>query len=170
MHAASLPGGLSEVMRKYPVASVQTHSAPDLVQRISAAYAQGESSAAAVPVFRREAPQAELFEARLEDAFDDAMKKLGAGPAFCLINPPRGGLSPDARRLLARALPFQGILYLSCDPPALARDLKALAPHWVPEWFQPIDLFPRTSHVECLALLRSSSLSPSHSPVPQAGG
>ena len=48
VHAASLPGGLSEVMRKYPVVSVQTHSAPDLVQRISAAYAQGESSAAAV--------------------------------------------------------------------------------------------------------------------------
>ena len=48
VHAASLPGGLSEVMRKYPVAAVQTHSAPDLVQRISAAYAQGESSAAAV--------------------------------------------------------------------------------------------------------------------------
>ncbi len=48
VHAASLPGGLSEVMRKYPVGAVQNHSAPDLVQRISAAYAQGESSAAAV--------------------------------------------------------------------------------------------------------------------------
>ena len=48
VHAASLPGGLSEVMRKYPVAAVQNHSAPELVQRISTAYAQGESSAAAV--------------------------------------------------------------------------------------------------------------------------
>ena len=129
-----------------------------------------ELSAAAAPAFQREAPQAELLQARFEDAFEDGLGKLGVGPSFCLINPPRGGLSPDARRLLARALPFQGILYLSCDPPALARDLKALAPHWTPEWFQPIDLFPRTSHVECLTLLRSSSLSPSHSPVPQAGG
>jgi len=123
-----------------------------------------ESSAAAAPVFRREAPQAELFEARLEDAFDEALKKLETSPAFCLINPPRGGLSPDARRLLARPLPFEGLLYLSCDPPALARDLQGLAPHWRPEWFQPIDLFPRTAHVECLALLRPSGLSPSDSP------
>ncbi|NDE85912.1 MAG: hypothetical protein EB056_07840, partial [Verrucomicrobia bacterium] len=45
------------------------------------------------------------------------------------------------------------ILYLSCDPPALARDLLALAGFWMTEWFQPVDLFPRTAHVECLAWL-----------------
>jgi tRNA/tmRNA/rRNA uracil-C5-methylase (TrmA/RlmC/RlmD family) len=129
-----------------------------------------ELSAAAAPAFQREAPEAELLQARFEDAFEEGLGKLGEGASFCLINPPRGGLSPDARRLLARALPFQGILYLSCDPPALARDLKSLAPHWTSEWFQPIDLFPRTAHVECLTLLRPSPLSPSHSPVRQAGG
>ena len=48
LHSASLPGGVSEVMRKYKVSEVQTHSAPALSQRISAAYAQSESSAAAV--------------------------------------------------------------------------------------------------------------------------
>jgi len=123
-----------------------------------------ESSAAAVPVFAREAPGAELLQGRFEDQFDDGLAKLGQGRSFCLINPPRGGLSPDARRLLDRTLPFEGILYLSCDPPALARDLRGWANHWKPEWFQPIDLFPRTAHVECLVLLRSSALSPSHSP------
>ena len=123
-----------------------------------------ESSAAAVPVFAREAPGAELLQGRFEDQFDDGLAKLEQGRSFCLINPPRGGLSPDARRLLDRPLPFEGILYLSCDPPALARDLRGWANHWKPEWFQPIDLFPRTAHVECLVLLRSSALSPSHSP------
>ena len=48
VHPASLPGGVSEVMRKYPVRQVESQAAEVLVQRISAAYAQGESSAAAV--------------------------------------------------------------------------------------------------------------------------
>ena len=48
LHSASLPSGVSEVMRKYRVKEVQTHNRADLSQRISAAYAQSESSAAAV--------------------------------------------------------------------------------------------------------------------------
>ncbi len=48
LHSASPPSGISEVMRKYGVSDVQTHNLSDLSQRISAAYAQGESSAAAV--------------------------------------------------------------------------------------------------------------------------
>lgn len=48
LHAASHAGGISEVMRKYPVRQVQAQAADTLVQRISAAYAQGESNAAAV--------------------------------------------------------------------------------------------------------------------------
>ena len=118
-----------------------------------------ESHPAAVGVFRKEVKQAELLEGRFEDEFENALARLGAGPSVCVINPPRGGLSPDARKLLAQPRPFVGILYLSCDPPALARDLKALGDVWKPEWFQPVDLFPRTSHVECLAWL-SSRLSP----------
>jgi 23S rRNA (uracil1939-C5)-methyltransferase len=99
---------------------------------------------------------------------ENALAKLGTTPAVCLINPPRGGLSPDARKLLARPLPFVGILYLSCDPPALARDVAALGQFWKPEWFQPVDLFPRTAHVECLAWL-ASHLSPDGSRPGQAG-
>ena len=118
-----------------------------------------ESHPAAVEVFRREAKGAELLEGRFEDEMEGALARLGAGPAVCLINPPRGGLSPDARKLLAQARPFLGILYLSCDPPALARDVAALDGFWKAEWFQPVDLFPRTAHVECLAWL-ASRLSP----------
>ena len=118
-----------------------------------------ESHPAAVEVFRKDVPSAELLEGRFEDEMENALRRLGPGPAVCLINPPRGGLSPDARKLLAQARPFLGILYLSCDPPALARDILALAEFWKPAWFQPVDLFPRTAHVECLTWL-SSRLSP----------
>ena len=121
-----------------------------------------ESHPAAIEVFRREAKGAELCEGRFEDEMEAALGRLEGQPMVCLINPPRGGLSPDARKLLAQARPFLGILYLSCDPPALARDVAALAPFWKAEWFQPVDLFPRTSHVECLAWL-SSRLSPTGS-------
>ncbi len=48
LHGESGASGLSEVMRKYPVQHIETLAAPVLIQRISAAYAQGESSAAAV--------------------------------------------------------------------------------------------------------------------------
>ena len=126
-----------------------------------------ESHPAAVEVFRREVRGGELWEGRFEDEMENAMAKLGKDPAVCLINPPRGGLSPDARKLLAQPRPFLGILYLSCDPPALARDVAALGEFWKPEWFQPVDLFPRTAHVECLAWL-SSRLSPDGSRPGQA--
>lgn len=116
-----------------------------------------ESGEAAAVVFRKEVPKAELVESRFEDGFEEALGKIGQGPSICLLNPPRGGLSPDARRLVSRALPFRGILYLSCDPPALARDLLAMAGFWKAEWFQPVDLFPRTAHVECLVWLSPES-------------
>jgi len=48
LHSESGASGLSEVMRKYPVQQIETLAAAALIQRISAAYAQGESSAAAV--------------------------------------------------------------------------------------------------------------------------
>jgi 23S rRNA (uracil1939-C5)-methyltransferase len=121
-----------------------------------------ESHPAAVEVFRKEVPEADLLEGRFEDEMEAALGRMGKGPAVCLINPPRGGLSPDARKLLAKARPFLGILYLSCDPPALARDVAALGEFWKPEWFQPVDLFPRTAHVECLGWL-ASRLSPENS-------
>ena len=48
VHPASAPSAVGEVLRKYPHCQLQTHTAATLIQRISAAYAQGESSAAAV--------------------------------------------------------------------------------------------------------------------------
>ena len=157
---SAVPEGVQSVLEGY--AGTGFFSGP--LSRRGIRVVAVESSAASVSAFQREAPQAELLQGRFEDHFEDALLRMGEGPSFCLINPPRGGLSPDARRFFERDLPFQGVLYLSCDPPALARDLRAWAAKWTPEWFQPIDLFPRTSHVECLVLLRSSSLSPSHSP------
>jgi tRNA/tmRNA/rRNA uracil-C5-methylase (TrmA/RlmC/RlmD family) len=157
--ADSIPAGVKYVLEGYAGTGFFTAPIASKGTRVVAV----ESGEPAAAVFRREVPTAELIEARFEDGFEEALNKIGEGPSVCLLNPPRGGLSPDARRLMARALPFEGILYLSCDPPALARDLLALAGFWKAEWFQPVDLFPRTAHVECLTWL-----SPVNSPAGSA--
>ena len=116
--ADSVPDGVKSVLEGYAGTGFFTASILAKQIRVVAV----ESGEAAAAVFRREVPKAELVEARFEDGFEEALAKIGEGPSVCLLNPPRGGLSPDARRLMTRPLPFFGILYLSCDPPALARD------------------------------------------------
>ncbi|MDR1305395.1 MAG: hypothetical protein LBK76_09265 [Verrucomicrobiales bacterium] len=70
--------------------------------------------------------------------------------AVLLLDPPREGLSAAMRDWLA-ACPARALVYVSCNPATLARDLKTLAPRWVPQYFLPIDLFPQTAHFECVA-------------------
>jgi 23S rRNA (uracil1939-C5)-methyltransferase len=73
--------------------------------------------------------------------------------AACIVDPPREGLSDGMRALLLEKDFFQ-LLYLSCNPSTLARDLKELSAHWEPVFFQPVDLFPQTAHIECLVSCR----------------
>jgi 23S rRNA (uracil1939-C5)-methyltransferase len=79
-----------------------------------------------------------------------------AGCAAVFVDPPRKGLEPAALQALL-AEPPATLLYLSCDPATLARDLAGLAGEGGPyqlESLQPLDFFPQTSHVETLAVLR----------------
>jgi len=72
-----------------------------------------------------------------------------------LVDPPRKGLEGPVRQALIEQ-PVQRLLYLSCDPATLARDLEALVsgPYQL-DSLQPLDFFPNTSHIECLAVLSS---------------
>jgi len=76
-------------------------------------------------------------------------------PPHLFVDPPRRGLEPDALTAIEATRPAR-IAYLSCDPATLARDVGQLAGSGAYEllWLQPIDFFPNTSHVECLAALR----------------
>jgi 23S rRNA (uracil1939-C5)-methyltransferase len=70
-----------------------------------------------------------------------------------VVDPPRSGLSASARRLIAEALPHT-LLYVSCDPTTLARDVKEFVAHgYRLESAAPFDLFPQTYHVETVAKL-----------------
>ena len=71
-----------------------------------------------------------------------------------LVDPPRKGLSPEALAAIQEGRP-ERIAYISCNPSTLSRDLAELCAGeaYRLESVQPIDFFPQTSHVECLALL-----------------
>jgi 23S rRNA (uracil1939-C5)-methyltransferase len=70
------------------------------------------------------------------------------------LNPPRKGVDEPTRRAIV-ACGAARLVYMSCDPVTLARDLAWFAAHgYATEAVQPFDLLPQTDHVECVALLR----------------
>jgi 23S rRNA (uracil1939-C5)-methyltransferase len=74
-------------------------------------------------------------------------------PATIVVDPPRTGMSKDAREALVR-LQAPRVVYVSCDPPTLARDARRLldAGYRLTS-LRAFDLFPNTPHVESLAVL-----------------
>jgi 23S rRNA (uracil1939-C5)-methyltransferase len=69
-----------------------------------------------------------------------------------VVDPPRRGLLPELVELL-RGLRLPRLAYVSCNPDSLVRDLAALAPAFEVRALRPVDLFPRTEHLEAVALL-----------------
>jgi 23S rRNA (uracil1939-C5)-methyltransferase len=75
-------------------------------------------------------------------------------PDLIVVDPPRTGLGPEITTLLAD-LAAPSLVYVSCDPATLARDLRALiASGYVIESLTLADLFPQTFHLESVVRLR----------------
>ncbi len=71
-----------------------------------------------------------------------------------LLNPPRKGCEPSVLQEIGRIAPKK-LIYISCDPATLARDLLHLkAFGYTIDRVQPFDMFPQTAHVECIAVLK----------------
>jgi 23S rRNA (uracil1939-C5)-methyltransferase len=79
------------------------------------------------------------------------------GIDLVLLDPPRAGLQPAARKAL-QELGAAEIIYVSCDPSTLARDLKQLcAAGYTLQDLRAFDLFPQTYHIEAVAVLSKTS-------------
>ena len=74
------------------------------------------------------------------------------GADVVIVDPPRAGLDMRTIKFLLQNKPNK-IVYVSCDPVTLSRDLKLLEEKFELKEITPIDMFPGTSHVECVALL-----------------
>ena len=87
---------------------------------------------------------------------EDELPKLIQGekiqPDVIFIDPPRKGCDNVAIDTLLKIKPKK-IVYISCNPATLARDLAKLNEEYEIKEVQPVDMFPFTSHVECCALL-----------------
>jgi 23S rRNA (uracil1939-C5)-methyltransferase len=82
-----------------------------------------------------------------------ALLAEGVRADVVVADPPRAGFHPRALRALADLAPAR-IVYVSCNPATLARDVGDLARHgYRLEWVQPVDMFPHTPHIEGVARL-----------------
>ncbi len=81
------------------------------------------------------------------------LEKEGIAPDVVVVDPPRKGLTPQLIETIVRMSP-QRVVYVSCDPATLGRDLKHFEElQYSVKEITPVDLFPRTAHVESVALL-----------------
>ncbi|MCH8224141.1 MAG: class I SAM-dependent RNA methyltransferase [Chloroflexi bacterium] len=95
----------------------------------------------------------EFIEAKTEEA----LPEIGDDVDILILDPPRRGCHPDAIAAAIKLAP-QKIVMVSCDPHTMARDLASLCSNssFILEELQPVDMFPQTHHVECIALLTRS--------------
>ncbi len=74
-------------------------------------------------------------------------------PNVIIVDPPRKGCDQQLIETIAKMNPNK-IVYVSCDPATLARDLQAFSQlGYKPKQITPVDMFPCTSHVECVTLM-----------------
>ncbi len=84
---------------------------------------------------------------------EEVLHRLTEKPDAIVLDPPRSGCKPEALGALAR-LATPRVAYVSCDPETLARDLRVLCDAgYALRQVVPLDMFPQTHHLECVAAL-----------------
>jgi len=88
----------------------------------------------------------------MKDTFNDLFLEQNGRPDCVITDPPRSGMHPDVVERLAD-LKLKKLVYVSCNPSTMARDLKILKDVYEVESVQPVDMFPQTYHIEAVARL-----------------
>ena len=87
----------------------------------------------------------------VEKTLEEVMYRSGK-PDVIFVDPPRRGLDNTTIANIIKTGPVR-IVYISCNPATMVRDLKMLEEKYEVKKIQPVDMFPYTSHVECVAVL-----------------
>ena len=121
-------------------------------------YDQKAIAAARLNAANRQITNGEFIAAQVEDALPELLSKFSADQTAVILDPPRKGCWPATLELLRTTRPAQ-VIYVSCHPATMARDLNILCADGVYHLagVQPLDMFPQTQHVECVADLRRAN-------------
>ena len=128
----------------------------DLVESfVGVEYDKLAINAARRNVASRKIVNGEFISAMVEEVLPELLKKFSPEKTTVILDPPRKGCWPETLQLLRETRPAQ-VIYVSCHPATMARDLNILCADGVFELarVQPLDMFPQTQHVECVADLR----------------
>jgi tRNA/tmRNA/rRNA uracil-C5-methylase (TrmA/RlmC/RlmD family) len=129
----------------------------DLVESfVGVEYDQLAIKSARKNVSSRKINNGEFISAKVEEILPELLKKFSPEKTSVILDPPRKGCQPQTLQLLRETRPAQ-VIYVSCHPATMARDLNILCADGVFELarVQPLDMFPQTQHVECVADLRA---------------
>jgi tRNA/tmRNA/rRNA uracil-C5-methylase (TrmA/RlmC/RlmD family) len=109
----------------------------------------------------RKITNGEFISSTVEEVLPELLKKFSSEKTTVILDPPRKGCLPETLNLLRETRPVQ-VIYVSCHPATMARDLNILCADGVFELarVQPLDMFPQTQHVECVADLRAGQALP----------
>ena len=94
----------------------------------------------------------EFIAGDVEVAFKKLLEDDEVKPTAIIVDPPRSGLdNVTISKILETEV--EKLIYVSCNPATLVRDIKLLEEKYVVKEIQPVDMFPYTSHIETIALL-----------------
>ena len=107
----------------------------------------------------------EFVAGKAEELLPELLRRFPADHTTVLIDPPRKGCHTETLQMLREQRPAQ-VIYVSCQPATMARDLNILCADGVFELAQvvPLDMFPQTSHVESVADVRRKTVIPEPNP------
>ena len=95
---------------------------------------------------------AEFMVGDVEISFDELINKKNIVPTAIIVDPPRKGLDDKTIQNILKIKP-EKLVYISCNPATMVRDLSKMEEIYNINRIQPVDMFPFTKHVECVAVL-----------------
>lgn len=94
----------------------------------------------------------EFWAGDVEVILDDLVNEQKVIPDIVMVDPPRKGLDNKSIENILKVKPKK-LVYISCNPATLVRDLAKFEAFYKVQFVKPVDMFPFTSHVECVSVL-----------------